>query len=497
MKTKYSVMISSVFLMVTFQNCSPVNFSQIPASPPAQTLGSALPTATPGSIINPGPTGTGSTMTTVALKTIRPVFAVRGLNCFTCHGTAGSSVITDFGYGSANFQSNQFFFASNNLTAYNDSFVKNAIGGWQSFKVNNGSLHVPAVTFSSTEAMTLFGDTSITSFEKAVQMSNPTGATTSMVSGVTPPAGQAAVVVDSDIKISYPTQDEILALVPASQASAPVTVALANNVNASQTSSQSGLSVDSSGNFVRNSVGTTKCYGDIVIKGPLLLKNLVLETDQSGCRLYVSQSVFIQGPITYSGAQGTNLQITSARAILVGFSAIRLGALPQATFNSVTVRTADSTLTTAGGPWPRFSPQWDSSYNPSDAPINGLATTDYFDAIVRDSIGIGSEIQDAGDPAAVQNLVTGESIVKEAPSSDNNNVGGPRIAIDYTALLLNAPHVHSRYAGTFKGVIISDVAMLARNTSSQTIEQFVYDPVFDQVPVILPALTTTIISVKH
>ena len=76
----------------------------------------------------------------------------------------------------------------------------------------------------------------------------------------------------------------------------------------------------------------------------------------------------------------------------------------------------------------------------------------------------------------------------------NAGVGGPRVAINYTGLLLNAPHVHSRYGGTFQGVIIGDVVMLARNPSQLQLEQFSYDPVFDKVQTVLPALTTQILK---
>jgi len=67
-----------------------------------------------------------------------------------------------------------------------------------------------------------------------------------------------------------------------------------------------------------------QCSGkDVVIDGTLLLNNLQIYAEQGGCRMYVTGSVFIEGPITYlsSGAAADptqNLQISSATSIIMG-----------------------------------------------------------------------------------------------------------------------------------------------------------------------------------
>jgi hypothetical protein len=180
---------------------------------------------------------------------------------------------------------------------------------------------------------------------------------------------------------------------------------------------------------------------------------------------------------------------------MMGMSAVRMGYMGPNQIRALNDGT--DILTTPGGPWPRFSQNEDAEYNPSGAPINGVAASTFFDNLVLDAVSIGSALLDAGDPAAVNNLVSGESIITEPSTSSNAQDGGPRVAVNFSGLLLNAPHIHSRYGGSFKGVIIGDVAMLARNPSSSlTLEQFNYDAVFDTTPWFLPALKTTVLQVQ-
>lgn len=442
------------------------------------------------------PSGSNSA-TGLALQQTHPALAVRGLDCMSCHGQiSGANVVTDFGYGSSNFLTTASFFKGSR-TAFNS--IQNdgndpSTWAWQSMEVDGGSIVVPNASLSSTIAKAMFGLDTATDLPTVLATPNIAGpGVPSMVVGVTPVAGQPAVIGVSSVKISYPTQAEILALAP-QELQSKTLGASAVNVSGSSTSSLSGL--QASGNYVTNS-GTVQCYGDVVVKGVLFLNNLNLQTDGNGCRLYVSQTVFIQGPITYSGGSAnSNLQITSSSAIIMGFSAIRLGApdtgVKLGSASSVRISGGgDNNLKTPGGPWARFSADLDSQYNPGTEPINGVAPQIFFDNIVADALLIGSALLDAGDPAATKNLVTGETLIQ-----DGGITAGPLVAIDYTKLLLNAPHIHSRYAGNFSGVIIGDVAMLARNpTAASQVEAFSYDPVFDSVPQILPALKTNILSV--
>jgi hypothetical protein len=487
-------------MLAGFQNCSPVAFQQ-------STVSSY------GSPANPG-------TTTTTIQAIQPALAVRGTNCMACHGYSNSNVITDFGYGSPNFMavksggssSAPTFFNSNNRTAFNNSgdgnndggWVNNEDGaGWSNFVVN-GSVVVPKISFSAAQAATYFGVNNSTDLATILGTPGIVGSgAPSMIAGVTPGTvpvipgvtGEAVIPV-SQITITYPSQSEILGLAP-SLSGVNVGTALYNVPNLSP-SSESGLAATttSSGSYVTNT-GPVSCSGDVVVKGPLFLNNLVLQSNSAGCRLYVSQTVFIQGPISVSGS-GANLQITSPFAIVMGFSANRMGALQGATATSGfgKLRQNGSTaVSTPGGPWPRFPTDEDVEYNPSGANINGLPSSNFFDSIVADALSIGPVLLDAGDPSYVSTLQSA-NIVTEPNTSDNAQDGGPRAKFNYNAVLLNAPHVHSRYFGNLTGVIIADVAFLARNPTAGVFdEMFVYDTTFNQVPVIFPALTTSILSV--
>ena len=476
--------------MLAYQNCA--NNYKITASGQMAAGNDATATGNPT-------TGNNTGSTQAALTSTRPVFAVRGINCVACHGIVGSNIVTDFGYGTANFQPANSFFTGTR-TAFDNVDVGNGAGGWQSLTVA-GSIIVPQVTIPASQANGMFGVNQALSLVDVLGLANPvqkSGST--MLSGVTPTAGVNSVQTKATVTISYPSETEILGLMPVAQQSAKVAVSAINVSNLPATV-MSGFVVDPSGNFVRNSSGTVMCTGDVVIKGPLLLKNLSLQTDSNGCRLYVSQTVFIQGPITYSGTTAPTLQISSARGIMMGLSSAQMGAVPGLTFSSLTptttIRTNQSVLKTPGGPWPRFAAGEELEYNPGGATINGVASSTYFDNLVIDSLAVGAELLDAGDPAAVNNLLTGETTVTEVATSANAGNGGVRVAINYAGLILNAPHVHSRYGGSLKGAIIADVAMLARNPSSSTlIEQFQYDTVIDGITVVLPALTTDILVVK-
>jgi hypothetical protein len=488
----------AVIIGLAFQNCSNVSFNSDPTLD--NTVGPEGTNGNNNNNNNNNDTGKDPSISD-SLKTVKPVFAARAMNCINCHGVVGSSIVTDFGYGSPNFSNNKPFIPNDNYngatrTAYNNVDGSDSIGGWQSFTVLGGSVHVPKTPVPASISNIAFGNNADTTFATVMQWLNIRNAGgKSMVDGVTPAAGQPKIIEDTSIKISYPSASEILSLLPAALQGNALAVS-AIQVAGHQASQVSGFSADASGGFMRNSSDVT-CYGDVVVKGPLFLKNLRLTTDKNGCRLYVSETVFIQGPIKYLGATGSNLQITSASAIMMGLSAQRMGAATSGT----EVRRKDvSDLTTAGGPWARLMTSLDDQYNPSGMPINGVASKTFFDNIVINAKSIGAELLDAGDTSYVNNpMAPDETVVTEPNTSENFNVGGKRISIDYSGLLLNAPHIHSRYAGNFKGVIICDVAMLARNPSTSKIEQFVYDPVFDDIPAdnFLPALKTEIFSVQH
>ncbi len=468
---KIGLFVLSAALLVSYENCQKVQFAQ--------------------------ETDASNTNKQVAdiFQSIKPAFAVRGMNCVACHGVIGSNVITDFGFNSSNFNLSNPFFGGTNIgrTAFNDigQTDKDGGGGWQNLSVH-GTVHIPKATLPAATLQNA-GGVSL-SFAQAFQVQLPLvlSSTNTMASGITPLAGEPALVEDTKISISYPSQFEIQALLPTALQTQSLAISPLQFHNLAA-ASISGLAADPSGRFNRNFAGqTTECHGDVVVKGTLFLKNLVLKTDRGGCRIYATDSVFIQGPISYVGGDGSHLQITSAQSVIIGFSAKRLGANQVA--GSTAVRVASGTNKLLNGAcnvsWERFNTDNDVQYDPSGDPVNGIPRTQFFDSIIQQASSIGVELASAEDPVAQQDLPTGKySLSAEAC---------PRVNVDYAGLLLNAPHVHSYYGGTFKGVIIGDVAMLARNPSNQNvIEQYIYDPLFDSVPLILPALSTRILDIQH
>jgi hypothetical protein len=475
----FSILAALTLLTLAFQNCSPVNFAHVDALAPAATSGDpvvdiAAPTPPPPPFPPPMPTPD----TTEVIKKIKPSLAVSGLQCIMCHAKLESNIVTDFGYGTANFN-----WSSNASASFfsGDTVYGNARGSWQSAQIR-GSVYVPAVKFDPAEAASVFGGSNPPLSFKETLMNPSVGPyNTTMSIGIMPNAGMDAVNERKSILISYPTEGEIIGLTPAANRNDFLYVGVTNN--ATSGSSVSGLAADSSGKFVRNS-GTVSCKGDVVIKGPLFLKNLNISTDLSGCRLYVSGSVFLQGPITYTGAGAKpNLQIASARAIVMGFSAARLGATATSTGLPRHQSDADGMFNgKPGGPYIRLSRALDERYEPGVAPaMRGLLA----DKIVMDSVSIGSELLDAAD----------DSLVANPPAGSTVELG--RLSINYTGVVLNAPHIHSRYAGSVKGVMIADIAIFLLGASNNNNAHFIYDPVFDDVPAILPALPRTTFSMSN
>lgn len=257
---------AALALAFAFQNCSKVNFSTDDASVNGIN--------TNGNGVSDHSSGEDAA---VAIKTFKPVFAVRAMNCVACHGSFGASIVTDFGYGGPNFAnaSNPFLPSSKGAdrTAYNNVDAGGGIGGWQSLTVNGGSIHIPKVSFSAQDSANLFGLNAASTLAQVLQWNGGLGASgRSMVDGVAPAAGSSSIVEVSKVVIGYPSEAEILALAPTLQSQAVGVKTI--QPTGKPAPQMSGFVADASGKFMRNSSGNVTCYGDVVIKGPLFLKNL-------------------------------------------------------------------------------------------------------------------------------------------------------------------------------------------------------------------------------
>jgi hypothetical protein len=171
------------------------------------------------------------------------------------------------------------------------------------------------------------------------------------------------------------------------------------------------------------------------------LKQPVIATS-TGCRIYATGPVFLQGAITYknrgSSTDKTNLQLVSAKAILLGAGD----------------KSCDSTY--------KDSPL-------SRRLISGLAVSTYW---TREAVKMSLTPPKWGETVYAEG--------KQIP--DLEDAGCREDNLSFSRLLLNAPQVHSRYKGDFKGLIIAELVLFRLGKSN-----FEFDPVFKSVPV-LPRL---------
>jgi hypothetical protein len=249
------------------------------------------------------------------------------------------------------------------------------------------------------------------------------------------------------------------------------------------------------------------CRGDLIVDGVLFLHNLKLDTDNAGCRIYSTGSVFIQGPITYVNQDKqpySNLQISSARAIVMGFASMgsRFG--------------NDATGFITNGIREAITDTQEEIFNQK---------------IISDRDRVEGLTDDAGPFKVVFGLVPGSTAAtsvgdllgyttnmdryewegymgRSVPDLSTCRVGGLGSAkafydqgykciidhardnlkksIDFNHLLLNAPKVHSRYHGKMQGVVIGEDVLFAVGNF-----EFHADPVLSKVP-LLPLLGDSI-----
>jgi hypothetical protein len=469
---------ASIFI---FQNCGGVSFGTIASQ------NSTSGTGTPG--------GGGGTGTVTTIRTFQPALAARDFSCIACHANVQANLITDFGYdpsGTTSFYFNGF----QDPTSFgNDHYT---ITDWQTIDQVVGQIIVPIATVPASfvnaqlsasgtpyaapvDLVTYLTDPNIANFGSSwfTHFNEPMPTNFSYTYPVAPPAGMNPVVAQSTIYIGAPTQTEILAIIPSNTSPAPWAQAVGQT-----TAGVTGFAIATGVNgqqYITNTAAV-QCSGqDVVINGTLLLNNLQVYAEKGGCRLYVTGSVFIQGPITYLNSTATvdatdNIQITSATSIIMG-----VGLNGEAVNGGNPGDTTLSQDTTQDNPDPNPS----SPYSPLEIRLLG-------------DIRSNMVLRAAPTPAAYLTLAT--SIYNEGaniglPLLQDASVPGTlptaasaaippqqRASITFQHILLNAPLIHSRYMGTVYGVIVAESPEFSLGAFS-----FQYDPIFETVPV-LPAL---------
>lgn len=195
------------------------------------------------------------------------------------------------------------------------------------------------------------------------------------------------------------------------------------------------------------------CDGDLFVKGPVLLKDLRLRT-KVGCRIHATGVIVISGSfadgstntqkkgyLLVDPTDSSNLELVSARAILMGLGYVN---------------------PTLGDHSDKVSPSKRLPYAGFPLPNGTLNDIELFVGNSADD----SLVLDAGtDPAK--------------PETTYGGFMAPRRLVGFDRLLINAPVIHSRYSGDFKGVVIGDFALWSLGQF-----KYEYDPVFDRVPVL-------------
>ena len=421
MKAKaYSIIAASLFLTVlSFQNCSPVSFAA------AESVSASG--------------GGGNTDVEDVVRSLEPTLAVRGLGCVECHAKIDSNVVTDYGFGSEYFFSENL---GNNWWKSGSPYGDHA----QSLKTtefsSSAKIYVPNVTFSQTQqdatTSATLGDYVRSQLAQSIHTSS-----------------QATEVRDvKSVYIGAPTNAQIASIFQ-----------LTNTTRSrffKSNKSSSGLNgLKDEGTFFRNE-GTLVCDGDLGLQGPLYLENLHIKTAK-GCRIYVMGSVFIYGPITYENNDETrNLQISSSSAIIMGLG-----------------------LTQENGQYCLPGAEWYQNENVGESLRHRLTKMWTVPAQFTRA---------TANPADFGNQVVAEAAAIEAklgPLKDascrpeTRNVGFERI-------LLNASHVHSRYIGDVQGTIIAEFALISLHQF-----KFKFDPVFRSVDVLPKLDRGTYLSVKE
>lgn len=346
----------------------------------------------------------------------KPALAVRGTGCIMCHGKVEANIITDFGYG------NSYYFG------------QSGVGGLNEF---SGSIYGDHAQNWATGAV--WGKIFVP--QAPVTLSGMPATLASYLSGVvTPPdamTAKPAVVPQSSIYIGAPTANRILA----AAGSFP------NGhwkYTSYTTTGFNGLEVSANQKYVQNVQGIPfVCEGDLIVNDVLFLDHLQLQTNNNGCRIYVTKSVFIQGPITFLGSDPyRNLQITSSRMVGMGMGYGNVDSMGTIIANNSLVN--------------RFQTMWT---------VPGFFT------------------REAGSTTDKLNTILNESFDIPTLTDANSQPEGRGVA--FQRLLINTPNFQSRYQGEFKGVIIAELALASLGDFA-----FKFDDVFSHVP-ILPLIPET------
>lgn len=407
------------------------------------------------------------------LLTYKPALAIKNMACILCHSNVKGNIYTDFGFTSSPSY-NHLVYSNSTLSNSGTGDYLETIGsefsgipnGSQAFGTSfiEGKIYTPKVLLQSSD-QSLIQNMLISNKPGLFDSNTPTVITTvaDYLNSILPHRTTAYLdYLKNYTNSGYPT----VSFAYDSRVN-PYSVSIreVNSLNIGSISSNqilsfldyvasfkyykwnSSTSADLTnfglryGNFYGNDpTQIMTCEGDIFVDGPVYLKSLQLSSS-SGCRIYATGTVFIEASasavaragITYiSPTSSTNLQIASAKGILLGLSASSI-----------------------------------ASRKTGEANFNGgvLLNTMDSDVLKMKDNSNTSVLQDAND-------------------------SGSRLAT-FSRLLLSAPRVDSRYIGDFSGVIIAKFGYFSQGDFT-----YLYDSVFNSVPILPLIDSSTFFSVQ-
>jgi hypothetical protein len=389
----------------------------------------------PSSANSPDPSPLKQPVINAAISEFEPALAVRTSACITCHAKIHPGIITDFGYGDS------YFFGKpgggSRFGSFDGSIYGDFYGGepnktgWLTAEVGK-KVVVPRAGFDF--------DLSAAGAKLSDAYRQPLQAKTlgDYLRALEAQKPNPAMIIEKDkVFIGAPT---------AATLEARFHIALGSGTkfkyirNDGTSPGIKGIELNSGKNFFTNTAEVV-CNGDLFIRGTLFLNHTALAT-KTGCRIYTTGPIFVQNAITYRNLGGsadkTNLQLVSAEAILLG----------------VGDKSCDATA--------KDSPL-------SRRLVSGYAVSSYF---TRDA-----------SRRSISPKTFGQSVYDQGKLiSELTDAGCQDDTLGFSRLLLNAPQVHSRYKGKFKGLVIAEVALFRLGKST-----FEFDPIFKEVSV-LPLL---------
>jgi hypothetical protein len=364
-----------------------------------------------------------------------PAVALRASGCLTCHAKIASNYITDFGYGSSYFFANP---ASKNKVGifnghiYGDFVAEPGKSSWLTAEFRKRIIVPDApVDFDLTKTAgnTL---TDKSSYQEALKA----GSVAEYLRALESKKDKPAPVIEKKVFIGAPNTATI---------EARFSIKSGDHVdfkyikNAPTSPEVKGIELSEDGKYYTNK-GEIICDGDLFIRGMLLLNRPIVMTE-SGCRIYATESVFLQREITFKNSVNpddrSNLQLVSAEAIFLGVG----------------------------------SGKRDTTEKTDPLALRLLRTPARPSIFTRTTYG-----NNISPEVFTQNLYDKTALVPLEDSSYHDDT------IGFSRLLLNAPVINSRYKGRFVGFVIAEYALFWPGKT-----HFEFDPIFREVPV-LPVL---------